>query len=72
LKNSLECHEYECTFKLKPLHSRFQIFSGEIIIRDFKLTYNETERVLQGRVKILLETIDDAKALKVAKEKNQK
>ena len=72
LKKCLGYAEYECTFKLKPLHSTFQIFSGEITIGDFKLTYNEPEKILQGRIRIKLKTVDDAKALKVAKEKIKK
>jgi len=69
LKNSLGYAEYECTFKLKPLHSAFWTFHGEAFIGGFRLTYDEKDKIIHGKVKIRLETIDDDKALDVAREK---
>ena len=69
LKNSLGYAEYECAFKLKPLHNIFEIFHREITIGDFKLTYDEKDKIIYGKVKIRLEVVDDDKALDVAKEK---
>jgi len=72
LKNSLGYAEYECAFKLKPLHNAFWTFRGEITIGDFKLTYDEKGKIIHGRVKIRLETVDDNKALSIAKDKIEK
>ena len=72
LKNSLGYAEYECAFKLKPLHNIFEVFRGEISIGDFRLTYDEKDKIICGNVKIRLETVDDDKALDVAREKIEK
>ena len=72
LKNSLGYAEYECTFKLKPLHNIFEVFCGEITIGDFRLTYDEKNKIIYGRVRIRLETVDDNKALSIAKDKIEK
>ena len=69
LKNSLGYAEYECAFKLKPLHSAFWVFCGEITIGDFRLTYDEKDKIIHGRVRIRLEVVNDDKALDVAREK---
>ena len=62
LKNSLGYAEYECAFKLKPLYNTFWRFRGEITIGDFRLTYDEKNKIIHGRVRIRLETVDDNKA----------